>query len=67
MISDFWPVLIGVYVGVSLVSHILQFVLWQRMGQRMMALEAQMDAGLSYANQHTNRSIAALNGRVHEN
>jgi len=61
---DWIPVLVGVYVGVSLVSHIAQFVLWQRYSQRLAMLEVQLDAGLHYANTHTDRSIAALNGQV---
>lgn len=64
---DVIPVLVGVYVGVSLVSHILQFVLWQRMGERLAMQEARTEQGLLYANTHTNNSIAALNGRVHGN
>ena len=65
---DWLPVLAGVYIGVSLVSHVLQFVLWQRTGRRMAALKMRVDQGLRYANQHTNSSIAALrNGATHGN
>lgn len=57
---DVIPILVGVYVGVSLVSHILQFVLWRRLSERQAAYEAKLDYGLGYANTHTDRSIAAL-------
>ncbi|MFN8493120.1 MAG: hypothetical protein U0350_36290 [Caldilineaceae bacterium] len=53
-------VLIGVYVGVSIVSHAVQFLLWQRVGERVAALETQVAAGFAYANMHTDRSVAAL-------
>lgn len=47
--SDWSIVLVSVYVGVSLVSHVLQYILWWRLRQDLATMDTAVAQGFNDA------------------
>lgn len=66
---DWWSVGVGFYAALHFCCTVTALIIAQKARSEANDLRAQLDAGLHYANTHTNNSIAALrNGSgVHGN